>query len=315
MSAGAGVRLAVVDVGSNTARLYLCRGVGPGGPEGERISTITALRRGAGADGRLTAEALGRLEAALAGYRERLREFRPEATVAIGTSAVRDAPNRSEVERLVLRHAGVPLSVISGRAEAALAFRGARLALDDDAPAMVIDVGGGSTELVRGGADGPGGMVSLQIGAVRCTDALLRHDPPLPEEVAALRGAVAAVLPGALRAIGGPARAVGVAGSACTLGAIHLGGYDPARVHRLRLEAATVAAIAARLAEMPLTDLLEMPGLEPGRAPAIVAGTTVIATILETAGLPDLLISERDVLEGAALAALDGSLVSDVTIS
>ena len=315
MSAGPRERLAVVDLGSNTTRLYLCRGIGPDGPEGERISTITALRRGAGPDGTLAAEALARLEAVLAGYGERLRRFRPGLVVAVGTSAVRDAPNRGEVDRLVRRHAGVPLTVISGEREAALAYRGARLAVAGDGPAMVIDVGGGSTELVRGTAAGPEGAVSLQVGAVRCTEALLGGDPPRREQLAALREAVAGLLPEAFRRIGGPAPAVGVAGSATTIAAIHLGGYDPDRVHRLRLPTATVAAIADRLAAMRLAELVELPGLEPARAPVIVAGAVVIATVLAVAGLPDLLVSERDILEGAAMAALEGALVSDVTTS
>ena len=315
MIRGGDERLAVVDVGSNSTRLLLCRTIGPRGPEGQRLSTITALRRGAARDGSVAVDALARLESVLSDYRRRIDEFAPAQTVAIGTSAVRDAPNRAAVERLVERLLGVPLAVISGEREAELAFRGARLALEDDDPAMVIDVGGGSTELVRGGPDGPDGRISLRLGAVRCTDALLHHDPPLPEELAALRAEAERQVRGALEAIGGPARAVGVAGSACSLGGIHLGGYDPALVHRLRLPTATIAGIAARLAATPLARLLQLPGLEPGRAPAIVAGTTLIATILEVAGLEEMLVSERDLLEGAALAVADGSLVSDVTIS
>jgi exopolyphosphatase/guanosine-5'-triphosphate,3'-diphosphate pyrophosphatase len=313
VSPGPRERLAVVDLGSNTTRLFLCDRIGPAGPEGERLTTITALRCGAGPDGTLAGEALARLEAALAGYGERLRAFRPARVVALGTSAVRDAPNRDAVETLVRRHAGVPLTVISGEREAALAYRGARLAVDGDGPAMVIDVGGGSTELVRGTAAGPESAVSLQAGAVRCTEALLRGDPPSPEEIGALRAALAGPVRDALERIGGPAPAVGVAGSATTLAAIHLGGYDPARVHRLRLPTPEVAGIAARLAAMPLAELRELPGLEPARAPVIVAGVTVIAAVLEAGGLPDLLVSERDILDGAALAMHHGALVSDVT--
>ncbi|MDX6556481.1 MAG: exopolyphosphatase / guanosine-5-triphosphate,3-diphosphate pyrophosphatase [Miltoncostaeaceae bacterium] len=315
MSAGPRERLAVVDLGSNTTRLFLCDRIGPEGPEGERLTTITALRRGAGPDGTLAPEALARLDVALAGYGERLRAHRPELVVAVGTSAIRDAPNRAAADALVRHHAGVALTVISGEREAALAYRGARLAVDGDGPAMVIDVGGGSTELVRGLAAGPEGAVSLQVGAVRCTEALLGGDPPSPEELAALRDALGGPVRDALDRIGGPAPAVGVAGSATTLAAIHLGGYDPARVHRLRLTTPEVAAIAARLAAMPLAELRELPGLEPARAPVIVAGATVIATILEVAGLPDLLVSERDILDGAALAAREGALVGDLTTS
>lgn len=296
-------RLAVVDVGSNSTRLFLCEGAGPGGPEGERMASVTALRRGADADGRLAHAALERLRATLADYADRVRVFAPAQVVAVGTSAVREAPNVDAVAALVADALGADLTVISGEEEAALAYAGARLALDDPEPALVIDVGGGSTELVRGGPSGPEGAVSLRLGSVRASDAYLHHDPPLSAELADLRAEAAALLPGALAAVGGPARAVGVAGTVTSLAAIALGGYDPARVHRHVLGAEVIESQLARLAALPLDERREVPGLAPARAPAIVAGAAIVAQILQSAGLTELLVSERDLLDGIALSA------------
>src|SRR5439155_16621022 len=148
-------------------------------------TTITGLRRGAAADGAITPAALARLDACLAGYGAAIAAFAPGRVLAIGTSAVRDAPNRDDVGALVAARVGAPLRVVSGEEEAALAFAGARLALpDDDRPALVVDVGGGSTELVRGGPGGPEATVSLQIGSVRCSERL-RADPPTAGELLA----------------------------------------------------------------------------------------------------------------------------------
>ena len=160
-------RIAVVDIGSNSVRLLLARGWGPGGPEGERLTTVTGLRRRAAADGTIVSDALARLDACLAAYAERVRAFAPEHVAAAGTSAVRDAPNRDQVADVVRVRLGVEIEVLSGDEEARLAFAGARLGVPGPGPIMVVDIGGGSTELVRGDADGPAGAVSLQLGVTR----------------------------------------------------------------------------------------------------------------------------------------------------
>jgi exopolyphosphatase / guanosine-5'-triphosphate,3'-diphosphate pyrophosphatase len=301
VSAGPAGSVAVVDVGSNSVRLFLCTGVGPEGPEGERWTTITALKRGAGPDGRVSADALSRLDDCLAVYAPRVEAF-GAPVLALGTSAVRDAPNRDEVAGLVRRRLGAPLRVLSGEEEAALAFRGARLALDGDEPALVVDIGGGSTELVRGGAGAPETAVSLPLGSVRSTERHLRSDPPRPRELRALRDE-AATLVGPVLSAWPPAPVIGVAGTVTTLAAIRLGGYDPRRVDRLRLARSEVSAITARLAAMPLAERRAVAGLEPERAPVIVAGGMLADAVLGAAGADGLLVSERDLLDGAALAA------------
>lgn len=303
-------RTAVVDVGSNSVRLLLCEGVSEEGPEGERITTVTGLRRGAGPDGAIADDALERLDACLEAYAARARDFGAVRTVAVGTSAVRDAPDAERVRRLVRDRLGAGLRVLTGDEEARLAFAGARLAAPGDEPALVIDVGGGSTELVRGGPAGPEGAVSLQLGAVRQTERHLADDPPTAGQLAALRRDASALAAPAIEAIGGPAPAVGVAGTITTLAAIELGGYDPARVHRHRLTRVAVEGLCARMAAMTVVGRRTIPGLDPRRAGVIVAGAAIVACVLAAAGLDALMVSERDLLDGVALAAVgpsDGS--------
>jgi exopolyphosphatase/guanosine-5'-triphosphate,3'-diphosphate pyrophosphatase len=293
----------VVDIGSNSTRLFLCTGLGPGGPEGERRTTITALRRGAAPDGSIAPEALDRLDACLGDYAGRIAAFGAAKVVAVATSAVRDAPNRDEVVALVRARLGVPPRVVTGEEEARASFAGARLGVPGDAGVvMVVDVGGASTELVRGGPAGPDGAVSLQLGGTRQTERHLHHDPPLPGEVEALLADAAALVDGGLAAIGGPAPAVGVAGTVTSLAAMELGRYDPDAVHGHVLTREAVAAMAGRLCAMTAAERARIPGLEPLRAPIIHGACLIVRAVLDRAGLDAMRVSERDLLDGVALA-------------
>lgn len=300
-------RIAVVDVGSNSVRLFLCDGVDAEGPRGVRTTTVVGLRRGAADDGTIASDALGRLDECLRGYAGPVAGFAPDRVIAVGTSAVRDAPNREAVAALVRERLGAPLTVLGGDQEALCAFAGARLGATGPGEIMVVDIGGASTELVRGGAAGPAGAVSLQLGAVRQTERHLRSDPPGAEELSALREEAGALVRGALAAIGGPAAAVGVAGTVTTLAAIDLGAYDPERVHGHRLSLATVRRIAGELARLTEEGRREVPGLEPARAGVIVGGAVIALAVLEEAGLEGMSVSERDLLDGVVLAASDPS--------
>ncbi len=304
---GAATRLAVVDVGSNSVRLLLCERIGPAGPEGDRATTVTGLRRGAGPDGTLGAAALARLDDCLADYAARIAAFAPARVVAAGTSAVRDAPNRDAVAAAVARRLGARLAVLDGDQEAACAYAGARLGAPADDDIMVVDIGGGSTEIVRGDAEGPRGAVSLQLGAVRQSERHLRGDPPGPAGIAALRDAARLSLAAALERIGGPARAVGVAGTITTLAAIELGGYDPERVHGFVLTREAVERLTAALCRATVSERRGIPGLEPARAEVIPAGALIAAALLEVAGLDEMTVSERDILDGLALRAANPS--------
>lgn len=296
-----GDRVAVVDVGSNSTRLFLCDGVSGDGPEGERITTITALKRGAGPDGTIASEALARLGACLDDYADRIAEFESDEVIAVATSAVRDAPNRDEVIDLVDDRLAVELRVLAGAHEAELSYFGARLAVTGDGPVVVMDIGGGSTELVRGDASGPQTAVSLDAGAVRFTERFLHDDPPSPAQIRALREELMGMVTPTFAALGGPAPLVGVAGTATTLAAIANGAYDPSYVHGAVLSAEEIEDITDRLAALPLAERREVPGLHPDRAPSIVAGALIACCVLDAAGVEEIAISERDLLDGAVL--------------
>jgi exopolyphosphatase/guanosine-5'-triphosphate,3'-diphosphate pyrophosphatase len=297
-------RLAIVDIGSNSVRLFLCEGAEADGPAGERLSTVTGLRRGAAPDGAISDGALRRLDECLDGYAGRVGPFAPSRVIAVGTSAVRDAPNRERVAAIVRARLGAPLTILAGEQEAALAFAGARLGAPGDGSVLVVDIGGGSTELVRG-TDAPGELTSLQLGAVRQTERHLMADPPSRKELEALRAEALEQIAGALVAFEPFEALVGVAGTITTLAAIELGGYDRDRVHRHVLARATVEALLARLAAMPAARRREVPGLEPARAGVIVAGAAITAAVLEASGRDAIVVSERDLLDGATLAAWD----------
>jgi exopolyphosphatase/guanosine-5'-triphosphate,3'-diphosphate pyrophosphatase len=295
--------IAVVDVGSNSVRLLLWDGMDADGPTGARTTVVTGLRRGANLAGTIAPDALERLDACAARYGQRMREAGVRQGVALGTSAVRDAPNRDAVARIIGERLGLPLTVVSGTVEARLAYAGARLAVDGSGPAIVLDVGGGSTEVVRGDASGPLGAVSLQLGAVRSTEEYLLADPPHPEELSRLREDVEVALAAALQTIGGPAPMVGVSGTVSTLAAIDLGAYDPRRVHGHVLSRSVIEATLSWMSGLPTRERERIPGLEPIRASVIVAGATIVAAALAVAGVHEIRASERDLLDGAALYA------------
>ncbi len=306
------MRLAVVDIGSNSTRLFLCERIAEAGPHGDRHTQITGLRRGAAPDGTVTAEAIERLEATLRDYARLIRAFGPARTLAIGTSAVRDAPNVETIAAAVEGALGASLTVVSGETEADLAYLGARLAAPEG-PAAVIDIGGGSTEVVRGEGAVRWGGVSLQRGAVRCTEAHLASDPPISGELAALRSALRRDMAGARDTIGGPeSMVIGVAGTFTTLAAVDLGGYDPVAVHGYRVSRGRLRQLTDRLAALPLRERLSVPGLHPGRAPYVVAGGEIAVAALDALEADGVEVSERDILDGIALAASGAATTSSL---
>ena len=237
----------VVDIGSNSTRLFLCDGVDAAGPRGERITTITALRRGAGSDGSIAADALGRFDDCLTRFGATIDAFGADEVIAVGTSAVRDAPNRDRVAAIVRKRLGADLRVLAGAHEAELSYVGARLATSGDGAVIVMDIGGGSTELVRGDASGPTSAVSLDVGGVRFTDLFLHDDPPTAAQVRAVRDEAAGLVIPALAALGGPAPMLGVAGTMTTIAAIANGGYDPEHIHGMVLATGEVHEITDHL--------------------------------------------------------------------
>jgi exopolyphosphatase/guanosine-5'-triphosphate,3'-diphosphate pyrophosphatase len=298
-------RVGAIDLGTNSTRL-LVADVDPDGRlvEIDRRLTITGLGRGVDGGGALADDAIGRVRACLDGYRAALDEHGVRHTLAVATSAVRDATNGRAFLAELGRDYGLETRLLDGRQEAELTFRGITSDRVLDAEALVVDIGGGSTELLLGGPDGVSFATSLQLGCVRMTERFLAADPPALDDVERCAAAVRSLLP-PLDAD----RAIGVAGTVTTAAAIDLGlpSYDAEQIHGHRLGRASVAATLDRLAALTLRERKRVEGLEPERAPVIVGGLTILREILFAYDLAEIEASERDILHGAALASAESS--------
>jgi exopolyphosphatase/guanosine-5'-triphosphate,3'-diphosphate pyrophosphatase len=309
------MRVAVVDQGTNTTRL-LVADVGDGTVvEVERRTIITKLGQGVDATGRLADEAMDRVREALAGYREVIDRCGVDRIVAVATSAMRDADNGPAFRDELNERFGIEARTISGDDEARLTFLGAtsaRAPAERDAPVVVIDIGGGSTEYVIGQpGDPPSFNVSTQMGSVRHTERFLHTDPPEHEELEQLAGDVRQVIDRGVPAEerGATSLAIAVAGTATTLAAIdqELDPYDSDRVHGYHAGLAAAERIQAMLAALPLDERREVIGLHPDRAPTILAGVTILVESIRAFGLDGVEVSEADILHGAALAAAENA--------
>lgn len=302
------MRIAVVDIGTNSTRLLVCDREGDRiEDELERRSTVTRLGAGVDADGRLGQEAMDRVYATLDEYRELIDRAGAQTAVAVLTSAVRDAANGQEFAESIRERYGLESHVITGDQEAGLTFLGAMSERDpeDRTPTVVIDIGGGSTEIVVGQGRKAGFHVSTQAGVVRQTERHIHNDPPTADELDETREEVRATLSDGVpeaqrRAV---ERAIAVAGTATSLGAIaqDLEPYDPEKVHGYRLTRQECEEILKRLASMPLDERRQVAGLHPDRAPTIVAGVIILLEVLKLFGLEAVEVSEHDILRGAAL--------------
>jgi len=241
----------------------------------------------------------------LSDYRHELESLGAERTLLVATSAVRDADNGEAFLGEIEWSYGFSTLLLSGDEEAALAFRGATHDRALDGPALVLDIGGGSTELIVGDNDGVSRSESLDIGSVRLTERHLSSDPPSAEELAACAAAVRSLLAERLPDGVDVQRAIGVAGSITTIAALDLGlyVYDRFRVHGHRLRPEDVRRQLDRLAALPLEQRQAVPALEPERAPVIVAGAVILYETLAYLGLGEIEASEHDLLYGAALEA------------
>jgi exopolyphosphatase/guanosine-5'-triphosphate,3'-diphosphate pyrophosphatase len=305
------MRVAVVDIGSNSTRL-LVADVDEQGTvaELERRSTVTRLGQGVDASGTLAPEAMQRVFTTLDEYRSLIDDHEAGGhTVAVLTSAVRDAANGDEFTATVRDRYRLDARTIPGAEEARLSFLGAtsERPADDGGAIVVIDIGGGSTELIVGDGGAVSFFVSTQVGVVRHTERHITTDPPGATEIEALAADARAVfereVPEEVR--GSVAHAVAVAGTATSVAAIDqdLEPYDPSRVHGHRVGRERLDALLARLTAMTNADRRKVKGLHPDRAPTIVAGVVILREALGAFGLDELEASEHDILRGAALDA------------
>jgi exopolyphosphatase / guanosine-5'-triphosphate,3'-diphosphate pyrophosphatase len=280
------VRVAAVDLGTNTTRLLVADVVDGGIDELHRETRITRLGEGVDARRRLLPVPVARVRNALSDYRRTLESLGAERTLAVATSAVRDAENGEAFLGEVEWSYGFVTQLLSGDEEAQLTRRGV-----DPAPGtLVLDIGGGSTELILDDFH-----VSLPMGSVRFTE---RYD----EDVERCAAEARALLPDL-----SPASAVGVAGTVTTLAALdlRLEQYDRERVHGHRLTRASARGQRDRLAGMSVAERRGLPAMEPERAPVIVAGAAILLAVLNAYALESIDVSEHDLLDGVALAAAE----------
>ena len=313
------MRVAIVDLGTNTCRLYLAEADGEGRLEpAARLTRVVRLGQGVDRSGRLHPDAVERTRECLREYASRLEAYGPARRLLIATSVLRDAADGRAFLQAVERDLALPWRVLGGEEEGAYAFRGGTADLTGRAagPLALVDIGGGSTEFAVGVAGGrPGFVRSLDIGVVRLTERFLHHDPPLRGEAAGLAAHVAAAIaeavPDGVRA---PVRAmVGVAGTYTTLVAHKLGlrRYDPALVHGHTLSRADVRAAIDLFVGLTNEERARRPGIQPGREDVILAGAIIALAALDAFGLEEVRCSEADILEGAALALAEGSLAPE----
>ena len=298
-------RVAVVDVGSNSTRLLIAD-VGPGKvAEIERRSTVTRLGRGVDLSRQLSAEAIEDACRAIDDYMALCREADVESYEAIATSAVRDASNGSAFVAELRERFALSARVLDGDEEARLTYSGATFEQPPGEPTLVVDIGGGSTELVVGTEREIAFHASLQAGVVRHTERHISADPPTAIELEELAADVRALIGDTVT--GNPDAAatagVAVAGTPTSLASIELGlePYDPKRVHGHRLSLPTIQRLLSRLASAPLSERAEIPGLHPDRAPNIVAGVVILVETMRAFGLEQIEVSEHDILYGTAL--------------
>ncbi len=302
------MRVAVVDIGTNSTRLLVADVTPDGGfTELDRRTTVTRLGHGVDASGSLDPAAIDRVLDTLSVYRRSIDEHEATETMAVLTSAVRDATNGSEFAARVRDEFGLDAQTLTGDEEAQLTFLGATSSRDEEAPTpiVVIDIGGGSTEFVVGERGRVAFHVSTQAGSVRQGERFVHHDPPEREELASLAEEVRGIFRGAVPAEqrGTVVAGVAVAGTATQLAAIDQGlePYDPERVHGYRLDEGACERILAQLAQLSAAERGEVPGLDPARAPTIIVGTLLMLEAMRAFGLETVEVSEHDILRGAAL--------------
>lgn len=302
------MRVAAIDVGTNSTRLLVAEEQ-PGGLRSlDRRMIITRLGEGVDRRRVLSAEALQRTLATIADFAATCGEYDVQRLRVTGTSAVRDARNRDAFFEGVRRLTGRDPELLTGDQEALTTFAGVRSDLDGPDPLLVVDIGGGSTELIYGAA-APERLVSLDFGCVRMFEKHLASDPPAPDELRALRQEVESALRAFRDSFDAPSstRLVGVAGTVTQLATLKSGlpVYDPDVTHHMVLSHGDVRLLAKRLASLPYSKRKRIKGLEPGRVDVIVAGAEILVSVMEAFDAAEVLVSEKDILDGLVLELID----------
>ena len=308
-------RVAAIDCGTNSIRLLIADAVNGHLRDVHRELRIVRLGQGVDATGRFAPQALKRTRAALTDYVALLTEHNVDRVRMVATSAARDAVNRDvffamTADVLGAAIPGLVAEVITGAEEAELSFRGAVDEMNSaDAPFVVVDLGGGSTEIVLG-EDVVLASFSADIGCVRLTERCLHSDPPTAQEVANAREVVRERLGVALQAVpvDGARTWVGVAGTMTTLAALaqNMKTYDSAAIHLSRVSSEKLLDVCERLIRMTRAQRAALGPMHEGRVDVIGAGAIIVEELAQVmhndAGIDDLVVSEHDILDGIALS-------------
>jgi exopolyphosphatase / guanosine-5'-triphosphate,3'-diphosphate pyrophosphatase len=291
-------RVAVVDLGTNSTRLLVADVDDGHVRELDRRLEITRLGEGVDSRRQLLPQAIARVRNVLGDFRRAVERLGAERTLAFATSAVRDAENGEAFLGEIEWGYGFDTRLLSGQEEALLTFRGVASGRDVEDDTIVVDVGGGSTELILGGPEGVSFHESYDLGCVRLTERFPNDPAGAAEQV---RAKLTQGVPDSVR----PLHAIGVAGTITQLATLDLGleREEPDIVHGHVLSAEAVAGLLDRLAAMTVNEIRAERGMHPDRAPVIVAGTVVVLETLRRFGLESLEVSEHDIMHGAALAA------------
>jgi exopolyphosphatase / guanosine-5'-triphosphate,3'-diphosphate pyrophosphatase len=299
-------RAAVIDVGTNSARLLVADVAEGKVAPVERRSRVTRLGRGVDLSGRLSAEAIEEACGTIGEYVSTYQELGAESVAAIATSAVRDAENGGAFVAELRERFALSARVLDGEEEARLTYLGATSERAPTEPTLVVDIGGGSTELIVGTGTEISFHTSLQAGVVRHSERHIASDPPTVVELEALasdvRGLIEAAVGNGVEARAG----IAVAGTPTSLAAIEMGlqPYDPERVHGHVLSLTSIQRMLSQLASTSLAQRVEIPGLHPDRAPTIVAGIVILIETMRAFGLERIEASEHDILYGTAISAV-----------
>lgn len=310
MSTAAAGPVAAIDCGTNSIRLLIAEpGEGGGLHELDRRMEIVRLGQGVDATGMFHPDALVRTFAATDAYAEAIRAVGvpAERIRFVATSASRDASNRDEFFAGIRDRLGVTPDVISGQEEAQLSFAGAVSGVDAGGEtALVMDIGGGSTELILGRLGEMEQATSIDVGSVRLTERFLKTNPTPPEGRAEAEAFVDGLLDGCGLDVARAQIWIGVAGTMTTLAGVYLGleAYDRSRVHRAVLSVAGLSGLLDQLASMTVEQIKAIPSMHPGRADVITGGALVASRVARRVTMNELIISESDMLDGIAMELL-----------
>jgi exopolyphosphatase / guanosine-5'-triphosphate,3'-diphosphate pyrophosphatase len=299
--------VAAIDVGTNTVLLLVARKDSRGAvvPVVD-VQQVPRLGTGVDAHRRLHPEAMQRVIAVLGDYCSIAASHGVERIVACATSAVRDAVNRDEFVTLVRRLTGLHLEILSGEEEALWSYHGAISGIPSIGSCLVLDIGGGSTEMIAGNAQCITSRVSLNIGAVRLTERCFRHDPPLQQEIADASGLISSALDAVTMEVFPNTRLIAVAGTPTSLATLSLGlpDFSLEAVAGLEMNRSQIEDQWNRLRRLPSAEIRKLSNVMDGRADVITAGTLILRMVMDRLGLQALTVSERGLRYGLVLRAI-----------